>query len=137
MGLEQGLKFQCCGAVGGARASPGEEAAGWGWGGSAGAENTVDEIGGEGREAEAVEGALEVVVRADDVGDEVDGGEVVIGGSGWPRARERWVGRECCERADEWSEVYARSGESCERAQHVRWNAAQRRRVYYIWVWRF
>lgn len=58
-------------------ASPIEESEGLGAGAGAGAEDAVDEVGGEGH-VQLVESALHVEVAADDVGDVVDDGEVVI-----------------------------------------------------------
>ena len=61
----------------GSRAGPVEEAKGLEWGGGAGAEDAVDEIGGDG-DFEAVERTLEVEVFADDVRYVVHGGKVVV-----------------------------------------------------------
>lgn len=60
---------------------PGEEADGFGGGGGggAGAEDAEDELGGEG-EIEFGEGAFRVDIMADDVGDVVDGGKVIVFG---------------------------------------------------------
>lgn len=85
-GAEELVEFEGGGGVGGAGAGPGEEAEGLDRGGGAGAEDAVDEVGGGG-DGELVEGALQVEVAPDDVGDVVDCGEVVVAGGGGV-----WVG---------------------------------------------
>lgn len=57
--------------------SPVEEAEGFGCRGGAGSEDSVDELGVDG-DSHFVESALHVDVAADDVGDVVDGGEVIV-----------------------------------------------------------
>lgn len=57
--------------------SPVEEAEGFSGRGGAGPEDSVDELGVDG-DSHFIEGALHVDVAADDVGDVVDGGEVVV-----------------------------------------------------------
>lgn len=80
--LDELFDFQGGGLVG-RMVGPGpiEEPERLGAGGGAGAEDAVDELGIDG-DAELVECALQVVVAADNVGDVMDGREVVVFGGG-------------------------------------------------------
>lgn len=80
--LDELFDFQGGGLVGRV-VGPGpiEEPERLGAGGGAGAEDAVDELGIDG-DAELVECALQVVVAADNVGDVMDGREVVVFGGG-------------------------------------------------------
>lgn len=76
-GAEELIEFLGGGGVMRLRACPGEEAEGFNARGGAGSEDAIDEFGGN-SDWELVEGALQVKIAADDVGDVMDGCEVVV-----------------------------------------------------------
>lgn len=101
--LDKLFDFQCGGLVGRV-VGPGpiEEPERLGAGGGAGAEDAEDELGIDG-DAELVECALHVMVAADNVGDVMDGREVVVfgGGDGAVLGSGIWEGIEGGEVAEE------------------------------------